>query len=295
MQRKFSAYALLITIAFFLFLSGCSYLFQTSDFWGTNSTQFLDKQICSVFFLDVGQGDSILIKTPENKFVLIDSGPNSAEQDVLQTLDRLNVKKLDVVIATHPHEDHIGNMDKIISKYNIERFYTTNKTTNTQTFVDMLNALKKKNLKISIARPFDRLKLNGVTLTFLSPLKDYDDLNDSSVVVMLEFAGKRVLFTGDISQNVEYDIVRNVHDIKADILKVSHHGSYAATSSLFLEKVNPKVAIISVGKDNPYGHPHSSTIRRLEKFKVKIFTTEQNGNIAALIFPDGTLKLITQR
>ncbi|WPX09938.1 ComEC/Rec2 family competence protein [Anaerocellum danielii] len=294
MKRKLSAVVLILGF-FFLFLSGCSNIFQNTNFWEANSVQFLDKQTCSIFFLDVGQGDSILIKTPGNKFVLIDSGPNSAEQDVLQTLDRLNVKKLDVVIATHPHEDHIGNMDKIISKYDIERFYTTNKTANTQTFEDMLNALRKKNLKISIARPFDRLMLNGVTLTFLSPLKDYDDLNDSSVVVMLEFAGKRVLFTGDISKDVEYDIIKKAHDIKADVLKVSHHGSYAATSSLFLKNIDPKVGIISVGKNNPYGHPHSSTIRRLKKFKVKIFTTEQNGNIVVQIFPDGTIKLITQR
>lgn len=138
----------------------------------------------------------------------------------------------------------------------------------------MLNVLKKKNLKILIVRLFDRLKLNGVILIFLFFFKDYDDLNDLSVVVMFEFVGKRVLFIGDILKNVEYDIVRNVYDIKVDVLKVFYYGSYVVILSLFLEKVNFKVVIISVGKDNLYGYLYLFIIRRLEKFKVKIFIIE---------------------
>lgn len=289
--------ALLTLLLFFilLLLAYYSFIDTQESFWKNNLKEFLAKDVCTLFFLDVGQGDSILIKSPENRFILVDSGPNTAEERILKIFNILNIKTFDIVIATHPHEDHIGNMDKIISNFDVKKFYTIDKTTNTQTFEDMLKALKEKGLKINIVRPYDRISINGVLFTFLSPLKDYEDLNDSSAVTMVEFAKRRVLLTGDISKDVEYDMLRANVDIRADVLKVSHHGSYAATSNSFLKQVNPQLAVISVGKDNPYGHPHDSTLRRLKSHHIKVLTTMDNGNIAVIISPDGNVKVLTER
>ncbi|WAM30728.1 ComEC/Rec2 family competence protein [Caldicellulosiruptor naganoensis] len=293
-MRKRSFFSLLL-IFILLFLTSCSFLNTEDKFWQENLKEFLAKDVCTLFFLDVGQGDCILIKTPENRFILVDSGPNTAENEVLKIFDILNIRTFEVVIATHPHEDHIGNMDKIISEFDVKKFYTIDKATNTQAFENMLKALDKKDLRINIVRPYDRISINNVLLTFLSPLKDYEDLNNSSAVVKLEFAKRRVLLTADISKDVEYDILKANEDVRADILKVSHHGSYAATSNGFLNKVKPELAIISVGKDNPYGHPHRSTLKRLRNHHVKVLTTMDNGNIAVIISPDGNVKVLTER
>ncbi|AZT90471.1 MBL fold metallo-hydrolase [Caldicellulosiruptor changbaiensis] len=289
--------ALLVLLLIFILLFSAYYsLINTQEsFWQNNLKEFLAKDVCTLFFLDVGQGDSILIKSPENRFILVDSGPNTAEERILKIFNILNIKTFDMIIATHPHEDHIGNMDKVISNFDVKKFYTIDKTTNTQTFEDMLKALKEKGLKINIVRSYDRISINGVLLTFLSPLKDYEDLNDSSAVTMVEFAKRRVLLTGDISKDVEYDMIRANEDVRADVLKVSHHGSYAATSNSFLKQVNPKLAVISVGKDNPYGHPHDSTLKRLKNYRIKVLTTMDNGNIAVIISPDGSVKVLTER
>ncbi|ABP67385.1 beta-lactamase domain protein [Caldicellulosiruptor saccharolyticus DSM 8903] len=289
--------ALLVLLLIFILLFSAYYsLINTQEsFWQNNLKEFLAKDVCTLFFLDVGQGDSILIKSPENRFILVDSGPNTAEERILKIFNILNIKTFDMIIATHPHEDHIGNMDKVISNFGVKKFYTIDKTTNTQTFEDMLKALKEKGLKINIVRPYDRISINGILLTFLSPLKDYEDLNDSSVVTMVEFAKRRVLLTGDISKVVEYDMIRANEDVRADVLKVSHHGSYAATSNIFLKQVNPQLAVISVGKDNPYGHPHDSTLERLKNYRIKVLTTMDNGNIAVIISPDGSVKVLTER
>ncbi|WP_271629651.1 ComEC/Rec2 family competence protein [Caldicellulosiruptor sp. DIB 104C] len=289
--------ALLVLLLIFILLFSAYYsLINTQEsFWQNNLKEFLAKDVCTLFFLDVGQGDSILIKSPENRFILVDSGPNTAEERILKIFNILNIKTFDIVIATHPHEDHIGNMDKIISNFDVKKFYTIDKTTNTQTFEDMLKALKEKGLKINIVRPYDKISINGVLFTFLSPLKDYEDLNDSSAVTMVEFAKRRVLLTGDISKVVEYDMIRANEDVRADVLKVSHHGSYAATSNIFLKQVNPQLAVISVGKDNPYGHPHDSTLKRLRNYRIKVLTTMDNGNIAVIISPDGNVKVLTER
>jgi len=255
--------ALLVLLLIFILLFSAYYsLINTQEsFWQNNLKEFLAKDVCTLFFLDVGQGDSILIKSPENRFILVDSGPNTAEERILKIFNILNIKTFDMIIATHPHEDHIGNMDKVISNFGVKKFYTIDKTTNTQTFEDMLKALKEKGLKINIVRPYDRI----------------------------------VLLTGDISKVVEYDMIRANEDVRADVLKVSHHGSYAATSNIFLKQVNPQLAVISVGKDNPYGHPHDSTLERLKNYRIKVLTTMDNGNIAVIISPDGSVKVLTER
>ncbi|WAM32940.1 ComEC/Rec2 family competence protein [Caldicellulosiruptor morganii] len=293
MKKKVLLSLLLVFVL--LFLTSCSFLDTQDKFWQDHLKEFLARDVCTLLFLDVGQGDCILIKTPENRFVLVDSGPNTAESTILKVFNILDIKTFDLVVATHPHEDHIGNMDKIISEFNVKKFYTVEKTANTQAFENMLKALDKKNLKISIVRAYDRISINNVLFTFLSPLKEYENLNDSSAVLKLEFANKKVLLTADISKNVEYDMLSANEDVSADILKVSHHGSYAATSNEFLEKVHPQLAIISVGKDNPYGHPHKSTLNRLYDHHIKVLTTMDNGNIAVIISPDGNVKVLTEK
>lgn len=294
-MKKRIFFSLFLVVFVLLFLTSCSFLTLQDNFWQDNLEEFLAKDVCTLFFLDVGQGDCVLVKTPGNKFILIDSGPNTAEEKILKVFNILGIKTFELVIATHPHEDHIGNMDKIISEFDVKKFYTIDKTTNTQTFESMLKALEQKNLKINVIRAYDEISINNVLLTFLSPLKNYEDLNDSSAVTAVEFAKRKVLLTADISKEVEYDMLRANESVKADILKVSHHGSYAATSSAFLKKVKPQLAIISVGKDNPYGHPHDSTLKRLKAASVKVLTTMDNGNIVVIISPGGEVRVLTEK
>lgn len=295
MKRLKYILSFILLILFIVFLTSCSTFKTENSFLEDNSKSFLDEKNFVIFFVDVGQGDCILIKTPQNRFILVDSGPNVAESKVLSFFDSLNIKKFDIIIATHPHEDHIGNMLQIISKYEVGQFYTINKTTNTQTFEDMLRAIKGKKLRINIIQPFERIDINGVVLTFISPLKEYEDLNESSAVMMVEYGNRRILLTGDISKEVEYDILRANIDVRADILKVAHHGSYSATSKRFLRAVLPKVAVISVGKDNPYGHPHKSTIKALDDQHIKVLTTMDKGDIAFVINSKMDIELYTQK
>ncbi|WPX08141.1 ComEC/Rec2 family competence protein [Anaerocellum danielii] len=250
----------------------------------------------TVSFIDVGQGDSILIQTPQGKNILVDSGPNTAENTVLNFLKSRNIKKLDVIVATHPHEDHIGNMDVVIKNFNVGKVYAANATTNTKAFESFLLAVKEKGLKITVPDTGQNISPDSkVKITVLSPSKKdrYDDLNDYSIVLKVEYGKTSFLLMGDATANIEEKLL---HDsklrqfLKADVLKVGHHGSKYSSTSTFLSTVKPKYAIISVGKDNPYGHPAAITISKLKSERAEILRTDQQGTIT--VTSDGqTIKI----
>ncbi|ADQ41549.1 hypothetical protein Calkr_2081 [Caldicellulosiruptor acetigenus I77R1B] len=250
----------------------------------------------TVSFVDVGQGDSILIQTPEGKNVLIDSGPNTAESAVLNFLKSKGIKKLDVTVATHPHEDHIGNMDVIIHDFAVGKVYAPNVTTNTKAFESFLLAVKSKGLKLSIPEVGQNISPDGkVKMTVLSPSKKdkYEDLNDYSIVLKVEYGKTSFLLMGDATTNIEEKLL---HDgklktmLKSDVLKVGHHGSKYSSTSAFLSAVRPKYAVISVGKDNPYGHPAAITLSKLKSVGAEILRTDEQGTIT--ITSDGqTIKV----
>ncbi len=241
-----------------------------------------------VHYIDVGQGDSILVQV-NNKNLLIDAGPKSDKNKLLKYLSSLNINKFDYVIATHPHEDHIGNMADVINNYNISAFYAPKVESTTKTFEKMVEALKAKSLKINVLKKgTDTIDLGENTkVTVFSPTEDYyENLNNYSPVIKIEYGKTSFLFTGDAEKDVEKEIISTNEDISADVLKVGHHGSSTSTSMDFINKVNPSIGVISVGKDNTYNHPNDDTIKRLTQNKVKIYRTDKDGTV--VIASDGS-------
>lgn len=255
---------------------GCNFSKNTSN---KNNQLEADKMI--VHYIDVGQGDSILIQV-NNKNLLIDAGPKSDNKKFLNYLSHLNLEKLDYIIATHPHEDHIGNMSDVIDDYKVLNFYAPKVQTTERTFEKMIESLKSKNLKINVLKKgADSINLGKNTkVTIFSPAKDsYEDLNNYSPVIKIEYGKTSFLFTGDAEKDVEKEILASNEDINADVLKVGHHGSSTSTTQDFLNKVHPIIGVISVGQDNTYNHPNSDTLKRLTENKITIYRTDKDGSV----------------
>ncbi len=231
-----------------------------------------------VYITDVGQADSILIREG-NYNMLIDAGNNSDGEKLVKYYKELGITSFKYVFASHPHEDHIGGMDDIINNFDIENFYMPDKLSTTKTFEDMLDALERKNLKYIVPKVNDKLSLNNSNINVIYVGSDESDINDSSIVLKLNYFSNSFLFTGDLGSNKEKEILNSGANIKADVLKVGHHGSSYSTASLFLDKVNPSFAAISVGKNNIYKHPASSTLEKLNKRGIKVYRTDLDGTI----------------
>ena len=248
-----------------------------------NNANFKNKMI--IHYIDVGQGDCILIQV-NNKNLLIDSGPSTNRKYLLNYLKKINIKKFDYIIATHPHDDHIGNMDTIIKRYNVEKFYSPKVTTSSDTFDSLLSALVDKNLKINVLKKgSSQINLGkNVTLKVLSPSKDFTSDNYSPII-KINFLNNSFLFTGDAETSDENLVLFENNDLKADVLKVGHHGSSTSTSLDFLNSVDPSVAIISVGKNNSYGHPSQKVLSLLDESNIKTLRTDISGNI--IVISDG--------
>lgn len=251
-----------------------------------NNANFKNKMI--IHYIDVGQGDCILIQV-NNKNLLIDSGPSTNRKDLLNYLKKINIKKFDYIIATHPHDDHIGNMDTIIKRYDVEEFYSPKVITSSDTFDSLISALVDKNLKINVLKKGTNQINLGKNTTFkvLSPSKDFtsDNLNNYSPIIKINFLNNSFLFTGDAETSDENLVLFENNDLNADILKVGHHGSSTSTSLDFLNLVNPSVAIISVGKNNSFGHPSNEVLSLLDKSNIKTLRTDISGNI--IVISDG--------
>lgn len=236
--------------------------------------------VLTVDYIDVGQGDSALVNV-NGKYMLIDAGTNASEKNLINYLKGKNIQKIDYVIGTHPHEDHIGGLDKVIDNFDIGQVYLPKISHTTKTYESVLESIKNKNLKVITAKEGVKIDLGpGTTVEMYSPNKSkYDNLNDYSPIIKVSFGEKKFLFTGDAERETENEVIKKGVDLSADVLKVGHHGSDTSTSNDFLEKVNPKIAIISCGKGNDYGHPHNSTLNKLEGRKIKTFRTDEVGTV----------------
>ena len=232
-----------------------------------------------VYFIDVGQADSILIKSNDS-YMLIDAGNNNDGEKLVKYFNALGIDEFEYVVGTHAHEDHIGGMDNIIKNFKIKNFYMPNATTTTQTFLEVLNALEDKKVKFQTPKIGTKLKLGNSEIEVMSVKEKQEDLNDTSIVLKLTYNNISFLFTGDISSNVEKELLNK--NIESTVLKVAHHGSKYSNSATFLKKVNPKYAVISCGINNDYNHPHDVVIEKLEKMNLKIYRTDQLGTIVAI-------------
>lgn len=271
-MKKFIWFVLLILSLFLI--NACS--IQSPDI-----STFNGKLV--FFTVDVGQGDCLLIKTPGDNYVMIDSGSQNEENKLKYFLNEYNIRRIDYVVVTHPHEDHIGNMDYIIKNFDVKKVYMPKVTSNTKSFENVMEAIKEKGLKINTAKAGVNFHLDGVEFKFLAPNRNYyEDLNNYSAVLMVSYDKNKILLMGDAEKLSEDEIIKKF-DVKADILKVGHHGSSSSTGSRFLNKVNPSYAVISCGKNNDYGHPHRETLSILKKNNINILRTDIDGTIIFLL------------
>ena len=237
--------------------------------------EFVAQEDLLIDFIDVGQTDSILIRN-QDKVMLIDAGTNEAGETVINYLEHLGITKIDYVIGTHPHEDHIGGLDDVINHFDIGQIYMPKIETTTKTFEDVLDAIENKNLTITAPNKGDKIELGQAVGEFMTePILDKDNLNVSSLVLRLEFGNTSYLFMGDAEEENE----ETIHWPKTDVLKVGHHGSSTSSSESFLEQVQPKYAIIMAGKDNSYGLPTQETIDKLNNIGSEIYRTDEDGTI----------------
>lgn len=236
----------------------------------------------NIYYFDVGQADCILIQN-KNHNMVIDAGNNADGKYIVKAMKSIGVEKIDYLVGTHAHEDHIGGMDDIINNFSIEKFYMPDAITTTKTFEDVLDALDAHQVKFETPKINDEFSLNDVTFCVLHVGTNKNDLNETSIVLRLTYKDTSYLFMGDAPTSVEKDILSE--NIKSDVLKVGHHGSQYSTSDTFLKKVNPKYAIIEVGKNNIYNHPKEVTLNKLKKSGVQVYRTDLDGTI--LLTSDG--------
>lgn len=239
----------------------------------------------TVHYIDVGQGDSILIDTPD-KDVLIDGGPVDAGPTVLSYLGSRGVTHIDLMVATHVHEDHIGGLVAVLSSVTVvDEVLVNNQTSSSNTYTNFMNLARYH--KVTVADRGQTFTLTATAnLTVFSPIQplqftDPDHANDNSVVVKLQVGSTSFLFTGDAEKQTEQSMLNAGLSLKSNVLKVGHHGSQTSTTQPFLSNVAPSYAIISAGQNNQYGHPDPETIQRLLAQGTTMYGTFQSGTIVA--------------
>lgn len=238
----------------------------------------------AVHFLDVGQGDSIFIELPNDETMLIDAGENYNGEGILNYIEDSGYSKIDYLVATHPHADHIGSMGYIVRNFDIGSVYMPKVSANTKTYENLLESISNKGLKVKTGKSgVNIVQTDDFSADIIAPIKvDESDLNNNSIIIKLVYGDASFLFTGDAEKE---ELSRVNADLSADVLKVGHHGSRTSTTGDFLSRVSPQIAVISCGKDNDYGHPHDSTLELLEDFDCEVYRTDKDKTV--IIETDG--------
>lgn len=274
--------SLLLSIAV-LMLSGC-------DILGTQPKTMIESvssggSTMEVHFIDAGQADAIFIRLPDGQIMQIDAGKNNTGDEITEYIKSQGIEKIDYLIGTHPHEDHIGGLDNVIKAFEIGEIYmprvSSSKTPTTKTYEDVLMAIKDKGKAITAPHAGDIIVQgeNYKAEVFSPKREDYDDLNEYSIVIKITYGDAKFLFMGDAEALNEREIVDAGYDVNADVLKLGHHGSSTSSTEKFLKEVSPDYAVISCGKGNSYGHPHDEIVERCNNLNIKMLRTDNDGNI----------------
>jgi len=242
-----------------------------------------------VHYIDVGQGDCSLVVC-DGQTLLIDAGENGHETEVINYLRSLGIDKLDYIIATHPHSDHIGGLPEVIEEFGMDNIImprlTKAQTPTTKTYTRMLEEIKKSGAKVIAAKPGSTYTLGTAVIDILGPITDdAESLNSMSVVAKITHGENTFMFTGDAETDEEKEIVGTGADLDCDVLKMGHHGSNTSSHKDFLAKVTPEVCVILCGENNDYGHPHREPLERVKKYTDEIYRTDICGDI--VITSDG--------
>lgn len=276
MKRTFKIFASFLALVFIL--TACNMNVKTSSEKFQSASNEYNAKL-KIHYIDVGQGDSILVQKNYSN-MLIDTGTNDSTEKLISYLKKQNIKKIDYLILTHPHEDHIGGADAVIKNFDIGKLYMPKVGTSTRTFKDVLMAMKNKSLKANEPQLMENFKLGDASCVFYGPIdSEKKDLNTYSIILKLTYGNTKFLFTGDAQAQNERAMISNGYDLSADVLKLGHHGSRTSTTNEFLDKVNPKYAVVSCGKGNDYGHPHKQTVNKLKSRNIPLYRTDENGTI----------------
>lgn len=248
-----------------------------------NNTNISNNNLIKIHYIDVGQGDSIFIELPNKQSMLIDAGESSKGNIVASYISNMGYSKIDYIVGTHPHTDHIGGLAHIINSFSISKVYMPKSVSTSKTYENLLNTIAQKGLKITSAKAGVNIINDGMlSVNIIAPTKEYSDLNNSSAVVKITYGNRQFLFMGDVETKSENNIISNV---SADVIKVGHHGSDTSSGQAFVNKVKPKYAIIMVGSNNKYGHPYQTIVDRWSNSGAKVYRTDISGNI--IVISDG--------
>lgn len=246
----------------------------------------------SVYFFDIGNGDGILIETPEGFRTVVDGGQNSKISEKIGLLEPFSGKEIDLLILTHPHEDHVFGALEIVRDYNVKNVLATKVSYDNPTYLKFLEEIKKKNINLIEGSQGDMLSLGDLKIEVLFPFKkigadEFSNINNSSLVFKARYKNFSALFLGDIEEDAGLEILKQGVNLGAEVVKISHQGAKNGAQNLpfFLERVNPKIAVISVG-ENKFGHPSSKTLERITKLDIDLFRTDKDGDI--VVKSDGT-------
>ncbi len=236
--------------------------------------------------LDVGKADSLIITTPNERAMLIDAGEKGAFPVIQEALERMDIEKLDVIVATHPHADHIGGMQQVIEAYDVGAVYAPSVSADTATYENFIKSAAAKNLDIKETKAGAEIAFDpDVTVEVLAPLSyDYDNMNDCSAVLMLTFGQTKFLLAGDAEKNSEDGMLAAYTngELNADVLKVAHHGSSTSSTNRFLSAVSPSIAAISTAPESGSSTPHKDVIERLTNLGSEILRTDRDGTITLI-------------
>ncbi len=236
-----------------------------------------------VTFIDVGQGDSTLFKSPGGKFMLIDAGTTQAGTKICDYLENNGVEEIEYLILTHPHEDHIGSADLVVDSFDVKNVIMTDVEQPSSAYSSLVDSLvQSKNTKsTNIVKPekADVYNFDGLSVQILSDGSAYDDINDTSIAVKVTYDQTSFIITGDAGTKVEKQIISDFANLKADVLKCGHHGSSTSNSKKFIQAVAPMFAVVSCELDNSYGHPHFETLKYLSDAGVAVYRTDYDGDI----------------
>lgn len=235
-----------------------------------------------VHFIDVGQGDSILLKYGD-KCMLVDGGPTVAGPAVSDYLRRQGIGTIDVLVSTHPHEDHIGGLLTVLNDFPVKVVYDSGQPHTTQTYEEYLNLIDRKNIRFKVPVRGDTIDFApGLAVDVLSPPQGGiggGDLNENAIVLKVTYGDTSFLLAGDAGSKAEADMLASCTDLRSDVLKVGHHGSKYSSSAAFLKAVDPQVSVIEVGADNVYGHPAPETLARLGAIGSRVYRTDRDGTV----------------